>query len=341
MSTHRATIAVALALLLPSLTGAQRAPAASPAAAPRGWTVARDPFADVWFQTMALVGDQGFGVLRLYDAALARATPRRAPRDQAATARLSRIRQQLAADSALEILHFVPMYFVGVAPAAALDALDDAAAFRNGVASDGAHVAARAIVASLPTAAERRALSDAVAAARDEQGARVAPATRDGWETPAALEAQWSERFLPVVGAYLSRSGQAHGVIIVVPTIGFDGRVIASPSLGTVVAVGPGNATEPEAPLLAAVRELAFRALDRVPVPHEGRVAAARRRDVLAVRAGAILLEGDRRLAEQYRAWYSAASPFPFLAFEQIYPIDSATERALRAALAAPGLAQR
>ena len=338
MSIRRSAIAVIVALALPSLAPAQRGPSAPPA--PRGWTVTRDPFADLWFHTMALVGDQGFGALPLYDAIRAHSAPRRSRQSPAAEARLSRVHAELAADSALELLHFVPMYFVGVAPAAALDALDDAATSRNTAATDRAHVAARAIVASLPADAQRRALSDVIAAARDEASARIAPRAPDK-AGAAELELLWNTEFLPVLAPYLVRSGQPHGIVLVVPTVGIDGRVVTIESLGTVVAVGPGNATEPDAPLLSAVRELTFRVLDRVPVPREGRVAAAKRRDVLAVRAGAMLLEADPRLAEQYRAWYRAVSPFPFLAFEQLYPIDSATERALRAALGAPGIAQR
>ena len=343
MSFRRSAIALALVVMLPPVAAAQREPAppAGPAPAPRGWTVTRDPFANLWFHAMALVGDQGFGVLPLYDAARARATPRRAPRDAAADERLRRIRRQLAADSALELLHFVPMYFVGIPTGSALDALDDAAASRNATATDRAHVVARMIAGSLPAAAERRTLAEAVAVARDEQSARLAR-TYDAIEQRAEeLELRWNETFLPLVGPYLAGSGQRSGVIVVVPTIGFDGRVVAIPSLGTVVAVATRTDAEPDAPLLAAVRELAFRALDHVPVPREGRVAAARRRDVLAVRAGAILLERNRQLLGEYRGWYHAASPFPFLAFEQIYPVDPATERALRAALAASGLAQR
>ena len=343
MSFRRIAISLALALTLPALAAGQREPPAQPTpnAAPRGWTVARDPFAELWFHTMALVGDQGFGVLPLYDAGRARATPRRTRRDAAANERLASIRRQLAADSALELLHFVPMYFIGVAPSEALDALDDAATFRNERADDRAHAIARAIVASLATSAERRTLAQAVGAARDELAARTVVAADSAARRAADLELRWNEEFLPAIGGYLARSGQLHGVILVVPAIGVDGRVVVSPSLGTVLAVGAGTANEPEAPLLSAVRELTFHALDRVPVPHEGRIAAARRRDVLAVRAGAILLESNPRLAEQYRAWYRAVSPFPFLAFEQLYPLEPAAEKALRAALAASGIAQR
>lgn len=339
MSIRRSVVAAVVAVALPALAPAQRAPA--PSLAPSGWTVARDPFADLWFHTMAVVGDQGFGALPLYDAIRARSAPRRSRRLPAAEARLTRIHEQLAADSALELLHFVPMYFVGVAPTAALDALDDAAASRNPQASDRAHAVARAIVASLPTDAERRTLADVTAAARDEATALVPRRAAVDEANAAQLELLWSEEFMPVLGAYLARSGQTRGIILVAPMVGFDGRVVAIESFGTVVAVGPGNGSDPDAPLLSAVRELTYRALDRVPVPHEGRVAAEKRRDVLAVRAGAMLLEANPRLAEQYRAWYRAIAPFPFLAFEQLYPIDPPTERALRAALVAPGIAQR
>lgn len=334
-ATARLLLGAVLATALPSASAGAQSPTAQ-----ASWRVMRDPFADLWFHTMALVGDEGFGPLELYDTAYARrARMRRTAANAAAGDRtLAELRARIVGDSALELLHFVPMYLVGTPPPDALAALRDAATGANRTARDRAHAAARAIVGALPRGTQRRALLSVVSVAEDEWRDVLAPAGGlVAGATPVAvapLDEAWQSRFAPLLDRYLRRSGQARGVIVVSPAVGADGRVAGALPWGTVVAVGV-RAGEADAPLLAAVRELAYRGLDAVHAPPvaSGRVAAARARDELAVRAGAVLLSGDPPLAAHYRELYRAASRTPARSFEQLYPIDSATERALRDAL--------
>ena len=69
--TRRRSAALFCALLTsvtPTFRGEARAQAAPQRQDARSWTVARDPFMDLWFHCLATVGYEGFGPLTLYDA---------------------------------------------------------------------------------------------------------------------------------------------------------------------------------------------------------------------------------------------------------------------------------
>lgn len=90
------------------------------------WRVAHDPFVDLWFHSLAVVGLDGYGPLPMYDAqyvAHVRATKADAHLTTTLERRAAELHKAFVADSAFEALHFLPLYFAGTDPAVALPAL--------------------------------------------------------------------------------------------------------------------------------------------------------------------------------------------------------------------------
>ncbi|HWJ24542.1 MAG TPA: hypothetical protein VNS52_19430 [Gemmatimonadaceae bacterium] len=319
------------------------------------WVVTRDAFADLWYHGLAVIGADGYGPLSLYAAAY-RADVRTVKHRRGSVTRLddaaAELRAELRADSAYEVLHFVPAYFVGEDPVAVLAALRRA--LTAGVAarpgSGALDTRAAAVAGALPTARERRSLLALVdllddewrAFVRDDRAGRAPDAI-----SVARLQDEWDRTFAPPLAGWLDVVGRGRGgVIVVVPAVGAEGRIVAGAGTrrAVVVVTADVRSAGPTGPLLAAVRELAFPLLDALPSASVAsawgdgadRVAASRARDVAAVRGGALLLEGTApALAARYRRFYlEAAPPGPAAqpSFEQAYPLDARAERALRSA---------
>src|SRR5512147_3215408 len=97
--------------------------------ASHSWRVAHDPFVDLWFHSLAVVGFDGYGPLPMYDAQYAarvRAAKAGAHLTTALDRRAAKFHTAFVADSAFEALHFLPLYFAGTDPAVALPALSSA-----------------------------------------------------------------------------------------------------------------------------------------------------------------------------------------------------------------------
>ena len=349
--TSRRSAALVCALLTsatPTFRGELRAQAAPQLRTTRSWTVARDPFMDLWFHCLATVGFEGFGPLTLYDARYADRA-RAEKRHMGVTTILDRkaveLRDAFAADSAFEVLHFVPLYFPGQEPHLALANLRRALDERN--ASNDA--VARLIVSSLPAARERAAFRTFIDAADDEWKSFVrqshAAHTVDDARFTRELQLAWDGRFARPLAWYFAAMGMTGGTIVVSPAVGSEGRIVRDADGSVVVAVSSERRSSPISPLLASVRELAFPLLDRLHTPPDRRptrVAAARARDAAAVRAGALILDAsDTALALEYRRLYLDLSGGR--TFESAYPIDITAESELRSLIAASarGLATR
>ena len=304
------------------------------------WVVARDPFVDLWYHCLAVVGYDGYGPLSLYDDRYptdVRGEKRRSALSTTLDAKAGAFRAAFAEDSAFEVLHFVPLYFIGSDPRMALGEL------RRAVQSPpaAAATAAQLIAATLGTAAERRVFVtfiDAVenewtAFLRDERSSR-APID-DG--TTEELRAVWATRFARPLATYLDAMNLGDGVIVVSRAVGSEGRFVRGARGSAIVAVSSSRAGMPDAPLLAAVRELAYPLLDRLHAPltpGTTRVLAARARDAAAVRAGALVLDAtDPQLATEYRRHFQQFTTAS--SFDAAYPIDPRAEAELREIIAA------
>lgn len=303
------------------------------------WAVARDPFVDLWFHCLALAGYEGYGPLSLYDqryAARIREQKQRAHVTTMLDARGSELGAAFARDSAFEVLHFVPLYFLGRDPRLALSEL------RRAVESPAAaSEPARLIAATLATPRERAVLLSFIDAADEEWTAflRAEWAARAESDRRAVREllAAWNDRFAPLLDGYLGATKLERGVVIVSPAVGGDGRFVRATGGLTVVVVSSDRSDVAYAPLLAAVGELAYPLLDelRSPLtPATSRVSAARARDAAAVRAGALLLDAvDSRLAAEYRRHFLGLTTSR--SFDSAFPIDRGAESELRHLIAA------
>ncbi|HVX41762.1 MAG TPA: hypothetical protein VHB25_19535 [Gemmatimonadaceae bacterium] len=301
MCPRRSAAAFAAAALLAAAprTGRAQSPQRD-AATNAGWIIGRDAFAELWFHCLAVVGYRGDGEYPFYD-------PRYAIRVRGAKAgagietplelSAGTFRRAFERDSAFEVLHFVPLYFVGRAPEAAVAEL-----------ASGSSAAARAVRAALPTDAERALFRRFLDAARDEWrlylSAQLGELTDVSAASLAGLAAAWRDTILPAIAARLPAGERAHGIVLVVPALGREGRVVRDVAGGPIVAVGEyGLAADRSAPLFATVRELAFALVPPIePADPTQRVAAERARDAAATRSGAALLEAVApRLAARYR----------------------------------------
>lgn len=305
-----------------------------------GWLVTRDPFADLWFHSLAVIGYEGYGPLGLYDARYAEHVLDAKSRGHVTTTldrRAPELRRRLTADSAFEVLHFLPLYFVGKEPTLVLAALRNA--IRGDVGGSGRHAqtsAASVIAAALPTAQERAVMSALIDAVEDEWVAylRVDRASRviDDRRVAHALQSSWNDRFAPALEAYLTAMGIEGGTILISPAIGKEGRFVRERNGAVIVVVSSDVGATGHASLHAVVSELAFPLLDQLHSPLSAttaRIAAAQSRDVAAVRAGAILLDAvDAPLAAEYRRHFVDA--IGGRSFERAYPLSNEAELELK-----------
>lgn len=342
-------LALGSANTLPPRALVAQTPTRMPAS--REWTIARDPFVDLWFHSLAVVGYDGYGPLGLYDTRYAERVRGAKGRTHLTTTldrRASELRRSLAADSAFEVLHFLPLYFVGQDPLLVLSTLRSAVhetrpALRAGALAS----AASAIAAALPTPQERDVLVSLLDAVDDEwttfYRAERASHELDTRRTVRVLQSAWDDRFAGALDGYLGAMGMTRGTILISPAVGPEGRIVNEAGGATIVAVSSDASAGENGAALRAVRELAFPLLDRLHAPlleSTSRVAASRARDAAAVRAGAFILDAtDTSLAADYRRLFLDA--IGGRSFDSAYPVsnEAATELRRLATSAAAGAA--
>lgn len=284
------------------------------------WVVRRNAAADAWFHALAMIGVDGPGPLAFYSADYRSAVLQQKLQRRARPTLLDRnapaLRRSIAEDSAFEVLHFLPLY-VGARDPAELIAVVRSVA-RGGPPPDANGEIVAALRSLLRSDAERSALSLLADAVEDEwrgflQPSRASTARADD-AVVARLDMSWSARFAPALDGFLARSDMTRGEIWIVPSVGAEGRIASTSLRGrrTIVVVGLNAEAElPNAPLLAAVRELCFplvtammiaRARDAKSTVGE----AARESSSAASACGASLLDqGAPLLAGDFRRMYA------------------------------------
>lgn len=341
---------VTATIIAASPAGAQEASAPD-----RGsWRVIPLPHVDLWNHGLAVVGFEGAGPDPLYDPSY-RARVREVKEGlDVYPSTLDRRSPSLAAafqaDSAFELLHFVPLYFASAGPDRMLDALTQvaetgAATVEDPVAQFGAGIVAQL----LPEDRQRAVLLEFTGALSEEWTTWF----EDAWTRSvldrrielAALQSAWDERFAEPLRPFLQRHQMDQGALIVSPQVGLEGRVFAgSPSDRTdnlVVVHLPASGERLEAALHYAVRELCFPAARLAmeaagPLPAD-RLTASARATRAAVRCGELLLErvAPGEAAAYRRSFVPAtaaeADAATRDAFYRAYPLDAGLEAALRA----------
>ena len=341
MTTRVGRVAMAIAVAT-TLSAAEPVDVASQGV--EAWTFGTDPFAELWYHGLAMVGFDGAGRAPLYDARYAwrvvserRAAgvePTRLERERAA------FRAALERDPAFEVLHFLPLHLADVPIDVALSSLEAL----DGEGTPSRHVDARArreldaLAGVLPRADQRALVADFVRALRIERAA-LPPRDAAALEKRARrVRAIWKDVVTDGLADFIAREGLSGGRVIVTPALGPEGRILR-PEDGAIVVVGALPDTDPGAVVGAVVRELCFPAVRRAIGPLEGwfddRTMASDVSDQAATRCGALLLEeyAPGLMAAYQVRFGSSASRAAFLSAAGFAPPAAAVERQLDQAL--------
>jgi hypothetical protein len=336
-STRRIVAAVAIAA---ALSGAL--PVAGTGQVDTEWSFGTDPFAELWYHGLAMVGFEGFGRVPLYDAEYTWAvvSERRAAAVEATTLERERgsLREALSRDPAFEVLHFVPLYLTDAPIDVALDAL-------QGLGGEsGRRVDARiarevdALARVLREPEQRRTVARFVQALRAERSYLPARAAADLESTARGVRTLWGTSVQGSLGDFLEREGFSTGRVMLTPALGPEGRVLERDH-APVVVVGASAETEPSSVVGAVVRELCFPAVRRALSPYEAwfddRATVSDVSDQAATRCGALLLEthAPELMASYKNRFGGAASEAAFLSAAGFAPGAAALEQQLDQAL--------
>lgn len=310
------------------------------------WIVASDAATDLWFHSLAVLGVNGPGTLPFYDAGYARDVAQEKARRAIGPSMLDRdadrLRHAIMADSAFELLHFLPLYLDRMS-------LDGLPRFlRQAAAPDPPPLAPQEVVKALRSALssgdQRAVLMSLADAIEDERRTFF-----EGYASSQAdarlgrrrvLQARWDERFASPLTPVFRAIGVTRGVLLVSPSLGPEGRVVSLGTAGLIVAVADrADSPTSDAPLLASIRELCFPLLQRIaaidPIASAHAARGADESSRAAVRCGAQLVDTFMpSSSSEYRALFLDARPRESEAgyrqrFDRRFQTDAATLRAV------------
>ena len=300
----RRAVTVALGLAL----------AASPSWAQAHWRVVSSAAADRWFAAMAQLDLPVPGALAFYEKA-----PRPPPP----------WRSEAVRTHALDVLHFVPLYFPRATVAALIGGVR-AAAQGQPAPTARASFLVSALQRTITTPNDRRLLALVAGLAESTQGMTAISADR-----LSALQATWDSAYAPVLAPFLSAQRFDGGLLFVSPSLGPEGRIFGGhPEDRGDNVIAVSESTESginEAPLLSAVRELCSPLITTLSAElrwHDDPVMAGR----ATVRCGCALI--DRALPTRsavYRAlWAQHAHA---ATFSEGFPPNPGEDAAIESAL--------
>jgi hypothetical protein len=250
----------------------------------------------------------------------------------------------LARDSAFEVLHFVPIYFVGTDRAGMFAALRTVAAGEDpaSLTDPRARFGATFLAAVLPTGEQRAVLGRLTAAMEDEWQRFFGR-----WWTESAgtrsrqadsVQTLWDAALAQRVEPLLTRVRLDSGLILVSPALGSEGRIFAGrpeDRADNVVAVRlPMGAAGAAVSAVSVVREICYPWASTLVAERGGtdRLTGEQTSGRLAVRCGAILLESaSADVQAAYARAYAGSRTI-----EDAFPVDPALLDALRRRLASP-----
>lgn len=321
------------------------------------WVFAFSPLADLWFHGMALVDPMGPGPVPLYDPAypgqMASARTASGAGDPPLDGRAAEFREAFRRDPALQVFHFLPLYFPSAGRTEVFQALLTLASTPEGtprVSSSRTQFGLTALAAVLPLAGQRRLLGEFVSALEAEWRGFYRDYRRDraaSWhQVEAAVQNLWDGEFLEPLLPFLSQSRMLSGAVFLVPALGNEGRVftgIPSRQDDNALAVSdPKPGEEARSVVYEMVRELSFslarRALEGEAVATGGRTPSE---DVIghgAVQAGSMILEVllSQEVAPYQRHFLSRAgitvsnTGEDSTAFHGAFPLEEGQRLALR-----------
>jgi len=328
--------------------------AASEGQLPQGQEVPRWVFvnlsgADLWFHGMALVDPQGPGPNPLYDPAYPHEA-RRAKESMgiyptALDREAGRFRDAFRRDQAMEVLHFLPLYFAGAGRIEIFEALKLLAVQPTGIPrSPGPQTAlGLATIGSVLQRPEQRALLGEFVALLEAEwdtylGAEFRRDATSRDDLLRVTQSLWDQRFQPALGSFLSGTGLPGGTVALSPALGVEGRVFSGTPQSwrdNIVAVKhPGGQGTESTAIYLLIRELSFSfsrqasekaGVETDPFDEEALVAKG------AIRGGALLLEQSLpEEAEGFKKFFVEQGGFSVeagkvdQAFQDAYPLSPA-----------------
>ncbi len=273
-------------------------------------------------------------------------------------AQLGRFRDAFRRDPAFEVFHFLPLYFPQAGRTEIFTALELLAGTDEGIPrAPSARTAfgLAAVGSVLTTPGQRRVLGDFVLALVDEW-AEFYEAQWHGQagrrqEVEGSLRTLWGDQFGPALTPFLNGVGMPGGMVVLIPSIGAEGRIFGGSPQDRgdnvlMVAAPSASAEAPEA-VFSMLRELSFplvrQVMEQVGVtagnPNEDEILAAR----AAIRSGALVLEKTRpeNLTQYQRFYLSQIAESPpsgvdlASAFGEAFSLAAEFEAALRREISA------
>jgi hypothetical protein len=310
-----------------------------------GWLVQTGPHIDLWFHGLAVVSADQPGPLGLYSADYA-SRIREIKRDKGVyptklDSLAPRLREDIARQRALDVIHFVPMYFDPQTSAEGmLDALDALAKRRieeTDLIQPDAATGVFRIAGAFTSGGSRRVLETLVEALENEWEVFYADYWDELNEVEAgrydAVQSVWDSLFVPALGPYLERRKLTGGAVFLSPALGPEGRIVdlseGDPRDQQVVVQMPLSSSEPAPSVFAFLKELCFilvdpRSLGASPENQEEFEDLRRR---VAVRCGHLVLQFYApTLASTYRRVFldavGAEESYTLEAFKRVYYVD-------------------
>jgi len=314
-----------------------------------GWTIERTPGADLWFHSLAIIGLEGPGGVRLYDSGYA---------DRIAAIKGERgvstkldelaadLRGALEQDGASQVLHNVPLYFASVSFDQMFAALD--AVVLEGYGFDDLDENARwgfeTVSTSYRLPRQRRVLQVLLDAVRDEWDNFYS----EYWEEQAASSAaavdairqQWTTDIAPAMRGFLRSQGLESGMVLLSPALNPRGRlfIYSGDPVNTATAWLPEDEDDYRRVGFSIVRELCSVAVGKA-LRAPSLEASVDIWENATLRCGEMVLEQkDENLARAYSEAFLLAAGLPSdRPLAQAFPLDDQLEQSLRAAASDDG----
>ncbi len=344
-------LAACLSVAVPSSARAQIDPGLE---FPDRWRLDAAPQADLWYHALAVIAADQPGPLGLYSADYARRIREVKQTTGLYPTKLDSVsadlRDAIAEDSVLDVVHFIPLYFARAGPERMLRALD-AVSRRRGqdpaLAGPDVRTGALILASAFQGSSQRRTLQRLVAAVENEWEVFF----RRHWEETRAdrdvrytsMQALWDTLIRPPLEPFLERRRLVGGFVMPSPALGPEGRIVDFNDLNPrdqVVAVQvPPAFPGPEATVFAFLKELCFLLVDdRLLAAAEGSGSGVEFEDLrrrVAVRCGALILDFYApTLAARYRRVFldavGAEESATVAAFERVFSLDPAIWEVVR-----------
>ncbi len=317
-----------------------------------GWMIRTGSHIDLWFHGLAVISADQPGPLGLYSAEYASRVREIKQEKGLYPTKLDslapKLREDIAREQTLDVIHFVPMYFDEESSAEGmLDALDALARRRVQDAEllPQTRVGVYRIAPAFVSGGSRRLLQNLTEALKNEWEVFF----REYWDevTEAqetrydAIQSVWDSLFVPALRPYLERRKLIGGSVFPSPALGPEGRIVdgneTDPRDQQVAVQMPLSTQGPEASVFAFLKELCFLLVDPrhlgVSDENEQEFEDLRRR--VAVRCGHLVLQFYApTLTSTYRRVFldavGAEESYTMEAFKRVYYVDPEVFERLR-----------